>query len=285
MDRRALGEFLRHKRERISPAAVGLPRGPRRRTPGLRREEVAQLAHVSVDHYTRLEQARGRNPSQRVLVAVARALRLTDLERAHLFRLAGMTEDEPAGEPPREVPASTLNLLDRLPTTPAVIVDSTCRVLAWNPLAAALFEDFSALPDADRNVVRRYFLDADSENGKRLYGMENPGPFALSALSYLRIAATRYPQSREIRELIEDLLAGSEEFRRLWRSPDLRIEHHASQRFDHPEIGPIELDFDILSLPEQRHQLILLSAEPGSPAEQALQVLGVIGVQRVAAES
>jgi transcriptional regulator with XRE-family HTH domain len=283
MDRHALAEFLRSKREQISPAAVGLPRGSRRRTPGLRREEVAQLAHVSVDHYSRLEQARGRNPSRQVLVGIARALRLSDLERAHLFRLAGETDHERAGEPPRDVPVSTLNLLDRLGSTPALVLDSTCQVLAWNPLAAALFEDFSALRASDRNVIRRYFLHPDA--ARRHYGMVDHEPFATAALSYLHIAAARYPDSSEIHHLIDDLLQESEEFARLWNSHELRIEHHASQRFDHPQIGSIELDFDILSLPEQQQQMVILSAEPGSSAEQALRLLGVIGFQEMDAET
>lgn len=275
MDRRALAEFLRRKREQVTPADVGLPRGTRRRTPGLRREEVAQLAHVSVDHYTRLEQARGRHPSQRVLAALARALRMTDLERAHLFRLAGLAGHEPAVVPDREVPAHTRALLDRLTTTPAVVVDDLCRVLAWNTLAAGLFDDFAALADTDRSVIRGYFLPADPDAARRLYGADDDGSFAVAAVSYLRLASARYPGSPEIGALIDELLHGSEEFGRLWNSPELRVEHHARRRLDHPGLGTVELDFDVLTLPGQRRQMIVLSAEPGSPAERALRTLGL----------
>jgi transcriptional regulator with XRE-family HTH domain len=281
MDRRALGEYLRARREQLSPAEVGLPHGPRRRTPGLRREEVAQLAHVSVDHYSRLEQARGRNPSKTVLLTIARALRLNDLERAHLLQLAGMAEDGTAGDPPKVVSAHTLTLLDRLESMPALVVDSACHVVAWNPLAAALFEDFSALPLADRNLVRRYFLHPDRRSGGRPYGLDGGEAFAVAALSYLHLAAAKYPDSTEIRALIDDLLEGSDEFARLWHSHDITIEHHARQRFVHPEVGPVELDFDILALPGQHHQMIVLSAEPGSSAHQALQLLGVLGLQQL----
>ncbi|ETK34987.1 helix-turn-helix transcriptional regulator [Microbispora sp. ATCC PTA-5024] len=279
MDRQALADFLRGRRERIAPSDVGLPRGPRRRTPGLRREEVAQLAHISVDHYTRLEQARGRRPSRGVLAGIARALRLSDQERAHLFALAGELEDDRRAGPSREVPAGTLNLIDRLTDAAAIVVDPTCRVLAWNPLAAALFEDFSALPGGERNVVRRYFLHPDSRH--RSYGMGDPGRFALTAIGYLRVAVARYPDSRELKTLIRELLEGSEEFARLWNSHQLDIEHHHRQTVHHPEVGPIELDYDVLSVPDQDQQVVIFTAEPGTEAYRTLQLLKVIGTQRM----
>ncbi|MFC0862571.1 helix-turn-helix transcriptional regulator [Sphaerimonospora cavernae] len=277
MDKRALADFLRSKRERVSPADVGLPYGQRRRTPGLRREEVAQLAYISVDHYTRLEQARGRHPSRRVLDGIARALRLSDQERAHLFQLAGEREEDPAVGPIRAVKPSTRNLIDRLNDAAAIVVDQTCRVLAWNPLAAALFEDFSALAGEERNIIRRYFLHPDPE--RRHYGMGSPERFVVTAVSYLRIAVTRYPHSRELNSLVAELLAGSEEFARLWSSHQFHIERHLHQTVRHPQVGPIELDFDVLTVPDQEQQVVIFTADPGSAAYRSLQLLRVIGTQ------
>jgi len=283
MDKHGLARFLRSKRESIRPADVGLPAGSRRRTPGLRREEVAQLAYISVDHYTRLEQARGRHPSRRVLDAIARALRLSDQERAHLFHLAGEREDSRHAEPVSEVRPSTLNLVNRLTDAAAIVVDDTCRVLAWNPLAAALFEDFSGLEGQERNVIRRYFLHPDPE--RRHYGMGSSERFVVTAVSYLRVAVTRYPDSRELKSLIEELVAGSAEFARLWNSQRFHIERHLRHTVRHPRAGQIELDYDVLTVPDQEQQVVIFTAEPGSPAYESLQFLKVIGAERVAAEA
>ena len=277
MDKHALAEFLRGRRERVRPEDVGLPHGPRRRTPGLRREEVAQLAHISVDHYSRLEQARGRHPSHAVLTGIARALRLSDQERTHLFRLAGETAPEHAQGPSRDVDPGTLNLLERLTDAGALVLDNTSRVLAWNPLAAALFEDFSALTGSDRNVIRRYFLHPE----QHAYGMTEPHRFVTAAVSYLRVATARYPDNVELRSLVDELLAGSEDFGRLWNSHELRIEHHDHQVIRHPQVGPIDLDFDVLTVPGQDQQLIIFTAEPDSRAYRTLQLLKVIGTQRM----
>jgi transcriptional regulator with XRE-family HTH domain len=288
MDKDALAAFLRSRREQLRPEDVGLPRGSRRRTPGLRREEVAQLAHISTDHYSRLEQARGRHPSRQVLLGIARALRLSDQERVHLFSLAGELDHAPGRQPTRDVAPSTAALLDRLADMPALVVDNTCQVIAWNPLAAALFEDFSALRPPDRNILRRIFLGAGGEPGQgrgAVYGVTDPERFMTSAVSYLRLATTRYPDSAELHSLIAELLAGSAEFARLWNSQELRIEHHARQVFHHPRVGPIELSFDILTLPDRDQQLMLYTADPDSPAYRTLQLLKVIGTQRMDARA
>lgn len=281
MDKHALAEFLRSRREQLSPEAAGLARGPRRRTPGLRREEVAELAHISTDHYSRLEQARGRHPSRAVLHGIARALRLSDQERAHLFSLAEELEPNQDLPAAREVDPGTVMLLDRLTDAPALVVDDTCQVIGWNALAAALFEDFSLLHAGDRNVLRRIFLQPE----RGTFGIADHRRFVLSAVSYLRVAATRYPDSPELRSLIGELLAGSAEFAELWNSLDLRIDHHARQVFQHPQVGPIELDYDILSVPGRDQQVVIFSAEPGSSAFQNLQLLKVIGTQSLVASS
>jgi transcriptional regulator with XRE-family HTH domain len=274
MDRRGLADFLRGRRERIRPEDVGLPRGTRRRTPGLRREEVAQLAHISTDHYSRLEQARGRHPSRQVLQAIARALRLTDQERAHLFSLAGEREQHPARTPARRIDPATSALLDRLADTPALVMDSTCRLLAWNAPAAALFGDPTALQATDRNVLRRYFLGPPRHGpGPGGYGVTDHQRFVRTAVGYLRIAATRYPDDPDTRALVADLLAASPDFADAWHSQQLSVDHHARLAYDHPEAGAMELDFDVLSLPDRDQHMVLFTAEPGSSADLGLRLL------------
>ncbi|GIJ43123.1 transcriptional regulator [Virgisporangium aliadipatigenens] len=273
MDKRDLAAFLRGKRERLRPADVGLPAGARRRTPGLRREEVAQLALISVDHYSRLEQARGRHPSRAVLQNIARALRLSTQERAHLFRLAGHAAPDAAARPSDAVAEGTRRLLDRIGDAGVIVFNGGCEVLAWNPLAAAMFEDFAALGAHDRNIVRRYFLDPA---GGR-YGIAAARRFAGTAVSYLRLAATRYPNDPGITALIRDLRAGSAEFAALWESQELHVERHSEEIVDHPTVGRLTLDFEILSLPEQDQQVVMFTAEPDSPTHRALELLRVIG--------
>jgi hypothetical protein len=279
VDRRELAAFLRSRRERISPADVGLPAGPRRRTPGLRREEAAQLAFISTEYYTRLEQARGPHPSREVLAGLARALRLTDAERDHLHHLAGVPPAPPRG-PSREVRQSILDLLRRLPQAAAMVTSAASEVIAWNDLAAALMEDFSALPRRERNLVRRVFL-GPQENGRRLYGVSDAGEFARSSARRLRAAAGRYPDDPELAELVAELLAGSEEFRELWASHDVTAERTLRKTFQHPVVGPVEVDCDVLDLSDSDQQVVIYTATPGSPSEEALRLLAVIGTQRM----
>ncbi|MFB8278765.1 helix-turn-helix transcriptional regulator [Nocardia colli] len=279
MDRRELADFLRSRRERITPADVGLPAGPRRRTPGLRREEVAQLAFISTEYYTRLEQARGPRPSREVLSGLARALRLSNAERDHLHHLAGTPPGPPAG-PSREVRQSIVDLLHRLPLAAAVVLSATYEVIAWNDLAAALMEDFSALSRRDRNLVRRAFL-GPSPHGRRLYGVSDADAFARSAAQELRATAARYSGDPEVTELVAELLAGSPEFARLWASHDIRAEPTLCKIFEHPLVGPIAVNCDVLDVADRDQRVVIYTATPGSPAEQALQLLSVIGTQRM----
>ncbi|MFE1314689.1 helix-turn-helix transcriptional regulator [Streptomyces sp. NPDC058755] len=279
MDRRELAAFLRSRRERITPAEVGLPTGPRRRTPGLRREEVAQLAFISTEYYTRLEQARGPRPSREVLAGLARALRLSDPERVHLHHLAGAPPGPPPG-PSREVRQSILDLLHRLPQAAAIVTSATFEVLAWNDLAAALMEDFSALPRRERNLVRRAFL-GPSPHGRRLYGVSDADAFARASAQRLRAAAARYPDDPELTGLIEELLAGSEEFARLWASHDVSAEPTPCKTFQHPVVGPVTVNCDVLHITDRDQQVVIYTAAPGSPSEEALRLLSVIGTQRM----
>ncbi|MFF0628692.1 helix-turn-helix transcriptional regulator [Streptomyces sp. NPDC004296] len=279
MDRRELAAFLRSRRERIGPAAVGLPVGPRRRTPGLRREEAAQLAFISTEYYTRLEQARGPRPSREVLAGLARALRLSDAERDHLHHLAG-TPPGPLPGPSREVRQSILDLLQRLPQAAAIVTSATYEVLAWNDLAAALMEDFSALPRRDRNLVRRAFLGPRKE-GRRLYGVSDADAFARTCARNLRATAARYPDDPEVTELVDELRTGSDDFARLWDSHDVCAETTLCKTFQHPLVGSVTVACDVLDISDRDQQVVIYTATPGSPSEEALRLLSVIGTQRM----
>lgn len=271
MDRQELADFLRSRRERLSPAEAGLPIGPRRRTPGLRREEAARLAFISTEYYTRLEQARGPHPSREVVAGLARALRLTDAERIHLHHLADVPPLPPAG-PNREVRQSILDLMARLPHAAATVISARFEVLAWNSLAAALLEDFAAIPSSERNLVRKVFL-GPQEKGLRLYGVSDAPSFARAAARRLRAATARYPADPDLAALIRDLSAGSPEFRTLWSSHDVTEELTLRKTFQHPKVGPLTVNCDVLDITDQDQRLIIYTAAPGSRSEQALHDL------------
>ncbi|MFF4079012.1 helix-turn-helix transcriptional regulator [Streptomyces sp. NPDC001777] len=279
MDRRELAGFLRSRRERIAPAEVGLPAGPRRRTPGLRREEVAQLAFISTEYYTRLEQARAPHPSREVLAQIARALRLSDAERDHLHHLAG-TPPGPLPGPSREVRQSIVDLLDRLPEAAALVLSATYEVIAWNGLAAALMEDFSALSRRDRNLVRRAFL-GPHRHGRPLYGVSDADEFVRTSAQHLRAAAARYPDDPEVTGLVSELLAGSEEFARIWAGHDVTARPTLCKTFHHPLVGPVSVNCDVLDIADRDQRVVIYTAAPGSPSEQALRLLSVVGTQRL----
>ncbi|MBN6037687.1 helix-turn-helix transcriptional regulator [Amycolatopsis sp. 195334CR] len=279
MDRAELAGFLRSRRERITPADVGLPAGRRRRTPGVRREEVAQLAFISNEYYTRLEQAKAPRPSREVLAGLARALRLSDAERDYLHHLAGAPPGPPPG-PSREVRPSILALLDRLPTAAAVVLSAAYEVIAWNPLAAALMEDFSALSRRDRNLLRRAFLEPRPE-GVRLYGVADGEEFAESAVRHLRAVAARYPDDPELTALIAELRDGSAHFARLWDAREVNARPNLCKTFHHPVVGSITVVCDVLDIADRDQRVVIYTAEPGSPSEEALRLLSVVGTQRL----
>ena len=281
VDRQELADFLRSRRERIAPVDVGLPAGTRRRTPGLRREEVAQLAFISTEYYSRLEQARGPRPSGEVVSGLARALRLSDVERTHLHQLAGTPAARPTG-PSREVRQSILDLIQRLPQSAAFVTSAAHEVIAWNDLAAALMEDFSAVSRRDRNLVRRAFLGSSSPS-QRLYGVSDADDFARRSAQRLRATAARYPDDPEIVELISELLAGSAEFAQLWASHDVGVAagHALRKTFQHAMVGPVTVNCDVLDITERDQQVVIYTAVPGSPSEEALRLLSVIGTQRM----
>lgn len=272
LDRRAeLGEFLRSRRARLRPEELGLSAyGQRRRVPGLRREELAQLAGVSVDHYIRLEQGRSLHFSAEVLDAVARALRLDDAERAHLHSLARpapATAPEPADR--RPLRSGIERLLSSIHDVPAYLVDRTTTVLAWNRLAAALITDFGALPPEQRNMARLFFLD---EGVRHLYADWRAR--AGDLVGFLRLDAGRQPADPATAALVEELSASSADFRELWAEHQVKDKGHGHYLYRHPLVGELELAYETLRLPDDPGlALIVHTAEEGSPSHTALQLL------------
>jgi transcriptional regulator with XRE-family HTH domain len=273
-DTEQLAEFLRIRRARLQPSDVGLPAGQRRRTPGLRREEVAALAAMSTDYYTRLEQGRGPRPSRQVLSGLARALHLSDDERAHLFNLAGEQPDRP-GRPSADVRPGILRMIARLDDSPAMVLDAKYDVLAWNPLAAALISDFSAMPPRERNLVRQRFLSGMSCR----YSSADTEQFSREVVADLRAASARYPGDPGVRTLVGDLLAGSAEFGRLWADHEVRVQRSLCKTVHHPQVGRVDLICEIMLIPDRDQRVVLYTAEPGTPSYDALQLLKVIGTQ------
>ncbi|GLZ51787.1 helix-turn-helix transcriptional regulator [Actinomycetospora sp. NBRC 106378] len=273
MDKHELGAFLRSRRERLRPEDVGLPSGPRRRTPGLRREEVAVVAHISTEYYVRLEQGRAPRPSGEVLAGLVGALRLTDAEAAHLHLLAG-TAPQRDGRHRRDVPASILELLDRLPLTAGFVTSAIYEVLAWNDLAAALMQDFSRLAPRDRNLARRAFLGP--EQG-RIYGIDEVAAFRQTVVGQLRSTLARYPHDPDVVGLVSELREGSTEFARLWERHDVNVPPALRKTFHHPDVGSLTLTCDGLAVTDRDQHLVLYSAPAGSRDADALALLNVLG--------
>ena len=290
MDKRELGAFLRSRRERLRPEDAGLPSGARRRTPGLRREEVAVLAYISTEYYIRLEQGRAPRPSGEVLAAIASALRLTDAESGHLHVLAG-TVPVRTQLHRRDVRPSILALLERLPLTAAIVVSATFEVLAWNRLAAALLEDFSALAPEDRNLARMAFLGPPrtgpartgaartgaARTGAALYTVSDAVEFRHHVAMELRSALARYPSDPAVAGLVRELREGSPEFSRLWERNDIQAAPALTKTFRHPAVGEIAVDCDSLDIPDLDQHLVLYTAPPGSRDADALALLNMLG--------
>lgn len=275
VDKVELGTFLRSRRERLRPQDVGLPPGPRRRTSGLRREEVAVLAHISTEYYVRLEQGRAPRPSGEVLAGIADALRLTDPESAHLHLLAG-TAPSRTGLHRRDVRPSIRALLERLPQTVGFVVSAAFEVLAWNDLAAALMEDYGPLHPEDRNLARRAFLGSSrSEAG--LYGVSDTAEFGHHVVMRLRTSAARYPTDPLVQGLVRDLRDGSAEFARLWDRHDVQPAPALRKTFRHPVVGPVTVDCDSMALDDTDQHLVLYSAPTGSHDAESLALLAVLG--------
>ncbi|MCM1977274.1 helix-turn-helix transcriptional regulator [Streptomyces sp. G1] len=259
-----LASFLRTRRARVDPAAVGIPSDSRRRVTGLRREEVAHLSGVSVDYYVRLEQGRATQPSDQVLDALARVLALDPIEREHLSRLACQRR-RPSKAPSGRVRAELLRTLELVTGAPALFVGHRLDVLAGNRLADLLY----GRPVPGLNTARHIFLE---EAGRGLYA--DWDTCTLDVVGHLRLAAGKYPDDPRLASLIGELAMGSERFRRLWARADVRARTHGRKAYRHPLVGLLELHQENFALPDDSGmELLVLSALPGSPAEDGLRLL------------
>ncbi|MFD3472480.1 helix-turn-helix transcriptional regulator [Streptomyces sp. NPDC058682] len=269
-----MGEFLRTRRALLHPEDVALPDfGGRRRVAGLRREEIAQLAGVSVDYYTRMEQGRVPNPSGAVLDALARALRLDGDATRHLHRLArsqSSVRNVPRRQAqPQRVRPMLQRLLDDLVDIPAMVMGRRMDVLAWNTAAVALFGDYAALDRAERNIARITFLD---ETSRELYA-DWPS-CARGNVAYLHLDAGRHPEDPQLASLIGELSMKSADFRRWWAEHPVQDKTSGTKRFHHPVVGDLELAYETLCAADDPDQaLITYAAEPGSPSHDALRML------------
>jgi transcriptional regulator with XRE-family HTH domain len=263
-----LGEYLKALRARTRPEDVGLPpAGPNRRVPGLRREELAQLAGVSVDYYTRLEQGRHQHPSHSVVEAVATALGLDDAERAHLINLA--RDRVSTRQPAQRVRRELLDLMDGLTGHPAFIIGRRTDVLAANALARALIADWYAMPARDRNYVRWLVLASEPRS---LY--PDWATVAAEAVGTLRLDAGRYPDDPATRQLVGELAMKSEDFRRWWADHRVVERSHGTKRMRHPVVGDMEIHYEAMNLPGDPDQtLFVYTTRAGSPSHDAMRLL------------
>jgi transcriptional regulator with XRE-family HTH domain len=274
-DQNELGAFLRARRTELSPSDVDLPEGGnQRRVAGLRREEVAQLASISTDYYTRLEQGRIQ-PSAPVLASLARVLRLDEDQRVYMNELAG-TPATSRRRAPQKVKPYLQRILDLI-DAPAIVMTPTHDVLAWNPLAAALMVDFGAVPDRERNFVRLLFTDPRLRS---LYPEWEE--LARAVVSYLRMEAARKPDDPRLAALVGDLSIRDAQFRQWWAGTHVAQKRRGTRRYDHPVVGEITLEWDALtSDAEPDQQLVVYTAAPGSRSESALRELATWAAQHI----
>ena len=277
IDRTGLAEFLRRRRELLQPEDVGMPRGQRRRTSGLRREEVAVLCNMSTDYYSRLERERGPHPSEQMIASIAQGLHLSLDERDHLFRLAGHNP------PPRDttsehISPGLLRILDRLDDTPAEIVTELGETLRQTPMGVALTGETTGYTGPERSIGFRWFTDPAT---RELYAPQEHEFLTRMFASGLRqVATVRGPGSRAAR-YAEILLERSEEFREVWDAHEIGVRPHEVKHFVHPEVGALELTCQSLLDPDQSHRLLVYTALPGSESHEKLRLLSVLGPQAV----
>jgi transcriptional regulator with XRE-family HTH domain len=278
MDRAALAAFLRRRREDLQPADVGLPPGARRRARGLRREEVSALASMSADYYTRLEQQRGPQPSEQMLASLARALRLTGDERDYLFQMAGHNPPTPVSAATHVAPA-LLRVLDRLADTPALILSSLGETLVQNQLASALLGDKSGYTGLARSEIYRWFTDPAE---RRRYPEDDRDRQSRAQVASLRAAYGAMGANSPAGQLARALQKASPEFAALWERHEVARRFADHKVLIHPELGPIELDCQVLSTEDQSQALLVLTAPPHTEGYEKLQLLAVLGHERFA---
>ncbi|MBE8517429.1 helix-turn-helix domain-containing protein [Amycolatopsis sp. H6(2020)] len=276
MDRQGLGAFLRARREALQPEDVGLRRGTRRRTSGLRREEVAELCDMSADYFARLERGTGPHPSEQMLAAIARGLRLTLDERDHLFLLAGHRTPHRAlrGE---HVSPGLMRVLDRLQDTPAQVMGALGETLVQTPPATALLGDQTGFTGPARSAVYRWFTDP-SERAR--YVTEDHPLHSRISVAQLRASAARHGTGSPAARLATELAIRSSEFAELWERQEVSVRWSDQKRFTHPEVGLLRLHCQSLLDPDQDQALLVFTATPGTDSHDKLAMLTVIGAQQ-----
>jgi transcriptional regulator with XRE-family HTH domain len=277
MDRAQLADFLRRRRDALRPGDVGLTSGPRRRTEGLRREEVAALCGMSVDYLARLEQQRGPQPSDHMLAAIARGLRLTQDERDHLFQLAGRNAPQRALRATHVNPGM-MRVLDRLYDTPAQVVTGLGEVLVQNQTATALLGDASQYTGKQRSLIYRWFTDVDT---RRIYPHEDHEMHSRAFAADLRTVVSREGNASSAAAMVRELSEVSPEFERVWETHEVGLIRSDLKRIVHPELGVLELHCQMLFDFDQSQALLVFTATPGSESYEKLQLLAVIGEQRL----
>jgi transcriptional regulator with XRE-family HTH domain len=276
MERATLADFLRRRRAALRPADVGLSTGVRRRTVGLRREEVAALAVMSTDYYTRLEQRRGPQPSEQMLASIARALRLTADERDYLFRLAGHNAPTPAVAATHVAP-TLLRVLDRLDDSPALILTDLGETLVQNGMAAALFGDATELTGPARSAVYRWFTQPAE---RLIYPAEDRARQGRALVAGLRAAHGPAGPGSRADELVRLLHRESAEFTEVWERHEVARRFEDHKTLIHPRLGPIEVDCQALFTEDRSQVLLVLTAPPRSESFEKLRLLAVLGTER-----
>jgi len=278
MDRAALGSFLRHRREQLQPSDVGMVAGSRRRAPGLRRDEVAVLADMSSDYYERIEQSRGPHPSREMLGAIARALRLTLDERDHVYLLAGH-------EPPARheslgyADAGLMCVLDALaPSVPALISDDLHDVVAQNRMNIALLGPLASAPGRAGNFLWRWFTDPQLRGR---YPADQHETLGREYVADLRASYGLRHGDAAVRSLVDELAATSTEFRRIWSLEQVAVRRSTLKVIDHPQVGRLDLQCDVVVSPPSRQRLVLFRPQPGTGTAERLDVLRVVGTQNL----
>ncbi|MER6251841.1 helix-turn-helix transcriptional regulator [Streptomyces sp. NPDC001584] len=263
-------DFLRTRRARITPEQAGLPPHPGvRRVPGLRREEVAQLAGVSVDYYVRLERGRATSASDAVLTAVAHALQLSDTERNHLFALADPTRQRPRASTAQRARPGLLRALENITDVPALLLGHRLDILAANHLARARYRDFEGLPAGDPDMARYMFLAPEA---RTLYA--DWPETARENVGMLHLYASHHPRDPRLAQLVGELSDGGPDFRRWWSEHDVYQPQYGSKRYHHPLAGDLTLGFEAFTPTGDADQTLgLCTVEPGSPSENALRTL------------
>jgi transcriptional regulator with XRE-family HTH domain len=274
-----IGSYIQAWRHRLQPVDAGFAVGSSRRTRGLRREELASLAGISVDYLIRLEQGRATNPSTQVLAALARALRLTVEERDHLYTVAGQAPPKRSAMT-AHVPPSVQRLVDRMADLPVAVYDPAWTIITWNPAWAALMGDPVAKSGLDRNLIWRTFTGKSTRVRQSDAAVDD---FEANAVADLRRAVGSYPDDAELRQLVDELRQASPRFARQWAQRAVNTAGSNRKTIVHPEVGPITLDCDVLTVAGSDLRLVVYTAEPSTTDADRLRLVQVIGLQRMRA--